>query len=157
MQCACALLYCHPWNVRLYYIYQHCLIKGTIFGGGGCYWTQKCGFWFCLEILYGNIYSKKNRTRYSHNCMLVLCKVLAIIYCRILLKKNSLDRFFENSSNTNFQENPSVGSRFVLCGRTYRQTDMTKLKVALRSFAYASKIQSQIQSNIFSFTVILTL
>jgi hypothetical protein len=32
MQCACAILYCHLWPVRLYHIFPHYLINGTIFG-----------------------------------------------------------------------------------------------------------------------------
>jgi hypothetical protein len=31
-QCPCAVLYCHLWRVRLYNIFPHCLINGTIFG-----------------------------------------------------------------------------------------------------------------------------
>ena len=42
---------------------------------------------------------------------------------------------FEKSSNINFQENTSSGSRVVPCGRTH----MTKLKVAFRYFANAPK------------------
>ena len=32
MQWACAVLYCHLWPVRLYHIFAHSLINGTIFG-----------------------------------------------------------------------------------------------------------------------------
>ena len=46
---------------------------------------------------------------------------------------------FAKSSNTKFHENPSPGSRVDPCGRTDRQTDMTKLRVAFRSFANAPK------------------
>jgi len=47
--------------------------------------------------------------------------------------------FFEKYSNTKFHENPSSGSRVVPCGRTGRQTDVTKLIVAFRTFANALK------------------
>jgi hypothetical protein len=30
MQCACAVLYCYPWPVRIYNIFPHYLINGTI-------------------------------------------------------------------------------------------------------------------------------
>jgi hypothetical protein len=33
MQCACAILNCRLWAVRLYHIFPHYLIKGMIFGG----------------------------------------------------------------------------------------------------------------------------
>jgi len=42
-----------------------------------------------------------------------------------------IDRCFEESSDTNFHENPSSGSRAVPCGRT----DMTKFVVAFRNFS----------------------
>jgi hypothetical protein len=44
-------------------------------------------------------------------------------------------QIFEKSSNIKFHENLSSGSRVVPCG----QTEMTKLIVALRSFANAPK------------------
>ena len=46
---------------------------------------------------------------------------------------------FEGSSNIKFPQNPSSGSRVAPCGRKDRQTDMTKLIVAFRSFAKAPK------------------
>ena len=44
----------------------------------------------------------------------------------------------EKFSNINFFENPSSGSR-VVPGEKDRQTDMTKLIVAFRNFANATK------------------
>jgi len=40
-------------------------------------------------------------------------------------------------------ENSSNGSRVIPCGWTYRQTDMTKLTVVIRSFAKAPKKHKQ--------------
>jgi len=48
-------------------------------------------------------------------------------------------QIFEKSSNIVFHKNPSGGSRVVACGRTDRQTDVTKLNVALRNLAKACK------------------
>jgi hypothetical protein len=47
---------------------------------------------------------------------------------------------FANYSNIKLNENPSSGSRVVTCGRTDRQTDVTKLIVAFRNFANASRL-----------------
>jgi hypothetical protein len=44
---------------------------------------------------------------------------------------------FEESSSTQFLQNPSSGSRVVPCGRTGGEMDMTKLLVAFRNFANA--------------------
>jgi hypothetical protein len=49
-------------------------------------------------------------------------------------------QIFEKSPNIKFNENPSSRSRDVLCGRTDRQADMTKVKVAFRDFAKAPEI-----------------
>jgi len=58
--------------------------------------------------------------------------------------KTELSRqIFENYSNIKFHENPSSGSRVILCrtagGRADRHTHTTKLIVALRNFANAPK------------------
>ena len=50
---------------------------------------------------------------------------------------SSTDIRKKKSSDVNFHQNPSSGSRVVPCG----QTDMTKLTVAFRSFANAPKNQ----------------
>ena len=50
-------------------------------------------------------------------------------------------QIFEIYSNIKFNENSS-SERRVRCGRMYRRTDMTKLRVAFRNFADASKNNS---------------
>jgi hypothetical protein len=46
------------------------------------------------------------------------------------MEPESSRQTFEKSSNIKFHENPSSGSRVVPCGRTDRQTDVTKLLAA---------------------------
>ena len=48
-------------------------------------------------------------------------------------------QILEKYLNIKFHENLSSGSRVVPCGRTDRQTYMTKLIVAFRSFANSPK------------------
>jgi hypothetical protein len=50
-----------------------------------------------------------------------------------------LDIFSKNTRNIKFYTNPSSRSRIVPRGRTAAQTDMTKLIVAFRNFANATK------------------
>jgi len=64
------------------------------------------------------------------NCSL---RKVPVILARFQWNFNSFDRFSEKHSNFTFHENPSSGSRVVLCG----QTDTAKLIVAFRSFAIA--------------------
>ena len=59
------------------------------------------------------------------------------------MKVEIYQQSFEKYSSTKFNKNPSSGSRVVPCGQTDgrrdKQTDMTKLIVAFRSFANAPK------------------
>jgi len=55
-------------------------------------------------------------------------------FCPILMKTEFSRQIFENTC-IKFHENPSSWSRIVQCGHTDGQADMTKLKVAFRSFA----------------------
>jgi hypothetical protein len=59
--------------------------------------------------------------------------------CQTLLKLE-FSRKFSKNTRIKFHENPSSGSLVVLCGRVDRQTDMTKLIIAFRSFANRPKI-----------------
>ena len=64
---------------------------------------------------------------------------LRICYsCPISMKLELSQQIFEKSSNINFHENPSSGSRVFPYGRTDRRTDM-KLIVAFRNFARVPK------------------
>jgi len=53
------------------------------------------------------------------------------------MKPQFSKHIFEIYSNTKFHEIPSRGSGVVLCRRTDRQADMTKLRVAFRNLAKA--------------------
>jgi hypothetical protein len=41
----------------------------------------------------------------------------------ILMKLEFSRQIFEESSNVKFHQNPSIGSRFVVCGQTNGRTD----------------------------------
>ena len=53
---------------------------------------------------------------------------------------NFLDRFSKKYSDIKFHENPVSESRAVPCGRTDRQTDTTKPRVAFCNFVNAPNI-----------------
>jgi DUF1009 family protein len=56
---------------------------------------------------------------------------------------------FKKYSDMKFNENPSGGCRVVLSGQIGRQTDMTKLTVAFRTFAKIIKlVQTFIRNNL---------
>ena len=58
-------------------------------------------------------------------------------YCQISMKLEYFDKFFEVYSILNSMTILPVGAEFFHANRTDRQTDMTKLIVAFRSFANA--------------------
>jgi len=64
------------------------------------------------------------------------CKI-AVILVGFLMKLEFSGKIFGKYTNTKFHENPSIGSRVVPSGQTYRRTVMTKLTVAFRNFANA--------------------
>jgi len=72
--------------------------------------------------------------------------------CQILIKLESPRQIFGKYSHIKFRENLSRGSRAVPCGRTNgqtdRQTDMTKLIVAVRNSANAPNISSVITNKL---------
>jgi hypothetical protein len=57
--------------------------------------------------------------------------------CRILMKIDISRQIFQKSQISNFMKISPVGAEFHSAGRTDRQTDMTKLICAFRSFAKA--------------------
>jgi hypothetical protein len=57
----------------------------------------------------------------------------------IVMKLEFPTQIFEKYTDIKFHENPSSGNRVVTCGRTDRQTEMTKLIVSFRNLANAPK------------------
>jgi len=56
------------------------------------------------------------------------------------MKLEFSSQIFKKHKSIKFNENPSIGSRFVPCGQKDRQTDTTKLTVVFPNFANAPKI-----------------
>jgi hypothetical protein len=73
-------------------------------------------------------------------CRTYVVSVMAAYYsCPILMKLVFSQQLFENYSKIKFHLNPSSDSWVVPHGQTDKQIDMTKLTVAFRNFANASK------------------
>ena len=71
----------------------------------------------------------------------VLAFMQSTRYSSHILMKSEFSRwiFEKRNSSIKFHKNLSRGNQDVPCGRTERQTVATKLIVAFRNFAYASK------------------
>jgi hypothetical protein len=128
MERACALLCCHLWHDRLYNIFPHYIINGTIFVK--TLLNIKCVFQFSLPVRNVS-HSKKNSPRYYQKYTYGFMHSTRYS-CQILMKLELSRQAFEKYSNTKFQENPSRGRRAVPCARTGGQTDR-------RNFANAPK------------------
>jgi hypothetical protein len=127
MQCACAVWYCLLWPVRLYRIFPHYLLNGTIFGGGGGM-TEHI---MCVKIFPTgsacNIFHSTNNSA-RQNCKCTQTD-LQVKYSLCLADFNEtwifFGRFFEKLSNFKFYENPCSEGRVVLCGQTDGHKEVT--------------------------------
>jgi hypothetical protein len=109
-----------------------------------CYWTQNviehkmCVLIFSVIFVWNCTHSTNNRARYNRNVFWPF-KWNAVILVRLQWVLNFLGRFYKNPSSIESYQNPSSGGPVAPGDRTDRRTDMTKLTVALRNFANASK------------------
>jgi hypothetical protein len=93
---------------------------------------------FSTNFVWDISHSTKNWARYDQNCIMVFMSTTHYS-CQILMKLELFRQIFEKYSNIKLQENPRSKNRDVPCGRTYTQTDMTKLIVAFRNFSNEPK------------------
>jgi hypothetical protein len=96
IQCTCALLYCHPWPVRLYNNFPHSLINCTIF------WIKlqnvKCVFLFSLQLLCETVLIPRRTERHTiQSVYWSSCKVL--LFCSAVMKLEFSWQIFENYSH----------------------------------------------------------
>ena len=117
--------YCHLWPVRPFYIFPHCLIKGSI--KKKIYRTQNMCFEFLYTFYLKHFQSKKKWARYDQKCILIFMWSTGY-YCEILIKVEFSRKILEkNYLNSKFQENPSFGLRDRNCfTQEDGRTDMTK-------------------------------
>jgi hypothetical protein len=99
---------------------------------------QICLFWFSLQYsLEKFLILKRTERDMIINLPRSSCEVpvnLVKFQWKILFLS-----VFRKILNIKFHENPSIGSRFVPCGRTDRQKGMTKRIVAFRNFVNTPK------------------
>ena len=125
---------------RLYKIFSLYLINVTIFEEKLL--NIKCVFWFSLQLLSETFLIARGTERDMIKYTYIYIHIVLHKYCLFLLDFNELDfyrQIFEKYSNIKFHENPSIDIRFVSCGLKDWDTDVTKLRVAFRSFANKPK------------------
>jgi hypothetical protein len=122
--CVCGLRYpecsahapcCHLWPVRLYSIFPHYLISGTIFEKKKVTKYKNVVLIFCTTFIRNISHSKKKWARYDHKCLLIFMQSTRYS-CPSIMKFEFSRHIFGKYSNIKFNENPSSGSRVVPCG-----------------------------------------
>ena len=116
MLCVNRPLYCHLWPARLYIILPHYLIKGTTLG------EKVIENKSCFHFLYKFCLKHSSFQQEMRGILSQMYRVLHVKYrysCHILMELEFSRQIFEKYSNTKFHENPSSGSRDVLCGRNF--------------------------------------
>ena len=124
--------YCHLWPGPLYIIFPHCLIHGTVIEKT----VTEHKMWvliFFTTFVWNISHSKKKWVRYNKICISVF--MYHLFLSNFKWNMNFRDRFSKYPQNTKFHKNLSTGSQVVPCW----QTDMTKLIVALHTFANVPK------------------
>ena len=99
---------------------------------------------FSTTFIWNISHSKKECARYDKKNVHRSLRKVAVYSCQILMKIEFSRQIFKKSSNLEFHENPSSGSRVVAWGRTDSQTDMTKHIVAFRNFSNPPKNHAQL-------------
>ena len=150
MQCACPITYRCLWSAWLHNIFPHYFISGTIFGEKLfkikfilIFSTTLSETFLILRKIQGGTIITVRRSS---------CKV-PVNSCQTSMKLEFSEQIFEKCSNIKCNKNPYSGSRVVPWKQTHkhthrqrdwqtdRQVHMTKLIVAFRNFANASKNQ----------------
>jgi len=150
MHCACAVLYCHPWNVGLCHILPHYLKNGTILGNKVTEY-EKCALTSSTTFICKIPYSKKDRARYYRcTCRTSSCKV-RVHYRQIWIKLEICGKILEKYPNiklklkfVQWEPRCSILAEGRTDGQTDRRTDMTKPIVDFRNFANAPENSSDV-------------
>jgi hypothetical protein len=131
--CKAHALYCQMWPVWLNHIFGHYLINGTIFGS--MLLNIKCVFCFSLQLLSETFLILIRIERQIDINVKTPSSKVPVIPLGSEWNLNFLDRFSKKKKKLKFEQNPSSGRGAVPC----RRTGMTKLIVAFRNLANASK------------------
>ena len=136
--------YCHLWPVRLYRIFPHYLINGTIFG------KKVIEHQMCVLIFSATIVWKISH--YKTKKMYIGLHVKYPLWsCLILLKLKISQQFSKNIQTQNFMGPYSVGADlFHADGQTDRQTDKTRQDeaiIAFRNVAKAPEREGMVSTN----------
>ena len=110
MQCACVVLYCRLRPVRLYHIFPHYLIQGTIFGKKNLLVMKS------VLLLTGQLLSETLLILRRKERNIVINVHRPSFWSALMKLEFSKTDLKKKHKGIKFNDNPSSGSRFVPCG-----------------------------------------
>ena len=122
-ECNAHAPYCHLWPVRLYNIFPHYLIIGTILEKKKLIEYKMCVLIFSRAFFWNISHLNKNWARYDK----IKCIGIRVKYSLFLSDFNKtwiISTEFWKILQYQTSWSPSSGSRVVTCVRTERQTDI---------------------------------
>jgi hypothetical protein len=123
MLSAYLVLYCDLCPVRLYHIFLHYLINGTIFGKKKIIQHKMCVLFFSLSFSETFLILRRIQRDTIINVHWSSCKV-HVILVRFERNLNFLNRVFKNTQKSNFMKiRPLRAEFFHADERTDRETD----------------------------------
>ena len=117
--------YCRRWPVRLYNIFSHYLINGTIFKEKS-FWTQNACFGYLYSFIWNISHFKKKCGRWSQINMSVGLHVEYALFLSDFIEIWISSAHFRNILISDLMKIRPTRAEFHAGGRTDRQTYKTK-------------------------------
>jgi hypothetical protein len=136
MQCACAVLYCPRWSVRLYHIFPHYFINGTVCGETKKLLNIKpCVLIFSTTLVWNISNFKKSLATFCHKCDVFIKKKYPLLLSDFNKTWIFSMGFRKTLKTSNFTK--AVQWKPSCSLRADGRTDTTQLVIAFRNFATA--------------------
>ena len=133
MQCACDVLYCHPWSDSARFF--HIISQNARFSTKRSEYKM-CGFICSTTFIWNISHSNTNEARYYHKCTCVFM-YSTCYFCQTLMKFSFFSTDFRKTAPiSDFMKIRPVGAELF---HADGQTDMTRLIISSHNFANAPK------------------
>jgi hypothetical protein len=118
MQSSCVLLCWHLWHIRLYHIFPHYPINGTIFKNIHSI-KKNLRLVVSTKSVRKISHSGKKSAKCYHKFTQIFTQTICY-FCQVLMKIELYRYIFDKYSDFIFHENPSTKRSVVLCRQTWQ-------------------------------------